>query len=255
MKRRNRNPLEMNSVDSRHLENRDNNRSYAPLVIDVGEEKIEARANKARKMHASIAQRTAALATPPKSDLDSSATPLNICPVNQITKWPGFYDSRDHAIRYMFLLFGSPREEEWEETNIVSLIMKHLVIPHNSYRSVLRVLKLVVEEKENEGKTFDPHGKKKRETGKKAAIIDGDSCAKFVYECVERGMNDTMTTFIVNQNRASNGEDILSRKAIYNFIKRSKVIVTSVRESTKQGSSDASSDWAKGRYIINWHYE
>lgn len=164
-----------------------------------------------------------------------------------------FFESRRFAIKYIFELCGSPSKEEWEETEIVTIIMKVLAIPYHSRRCVIKVLDRLIldpdEDMEGNKKPFHPNSVIRENCGRKALIKDGDGTSNVVYHAVERGLSASMATHIANLHRKTipnSGGDI-GRTAVTNFIKRSSVIVSSARESTKQGSTDEKSDWAEGR--------
>ena len=59
------------------------------------------------------------------------------------TTKPRFYELRRYAINYYYLLYGSPKEEYFDEEylfyDVVDQIMERLLIPHNSKRDVLKV--------------------------------------------------------------------------------------------------------------------
>jgi hypothetical protein len=140
-KKRIRNPLELNNRDFVHMRRKDKvvggaTSKYDPLTLDVSEEKVKARGDRARKMHATNALKkikpsNPCVLLPPIA----SSTPLatlgtshpSLSPSNRAIKLPGFYKSRDHGIRYMFQLFGSPQRDEWADMKLVPEIMKHLL--------------------------------------------------------------------------------------------------------------------------------
>lgn len=80
-------------------------------------------------------------------------------------------------------------------------------------------------------------------------INDGDGTSQVVYDAVEKGLSDTMVTYLVNRYRRSQNLNDVGRTAVSSFIKRSSVIVSSAREITKQGSTDEKSEWAEGRFV------
>ena len=250
------NPLEMNNRDFRHLKDKDKdyncylNGSKSKNVVSSEQLAIMAarsQNNFRSEIDGEVTRTTSSssLMSPQNNMTFVSASDV-VCPLRPDEKRvKGFYSCRDQSIRYLFILFGSPGVEDWDDCNIVQLISNILNIPQNSYRSVTKVLNRIIENGvENE---YDPNLLRKQNSGRNALIIDGDSSAYIVYKSVESGMTDTMITYIVNKHRESIGEGVVSRSTVYNFIRNSKIIVTSKRESTKQGSSDKESDWAKGR--------
>lgn len=161
---------------------------------------------------------------------------------------------RDHAIQHMYNVLGGPPEDKWKEEGVIKKILHQLFIPDNSYRTVLRVLNETVRCRNND-EEFDPLAKRKASCGAKRAIEDNDSSARVIYEAVETGLNNTMITFLVNKHRKAIDPDggqfpPVGRTTVENFIRRSNVIVTTVREGTKQGSNDEKSDWAQGRLVF-----
>lgn len=58
---------------------------------------------------------------------------------------PGFYSARREAIHYFYILFGSPSEDELSDGEVVPEICRRLIIPSNSRRHVLNVLKDIIQ--------------------------------------------------------------------------------------------------------------
>ena len=54
---------------------------------------------------------------------------------------PGIYSAQRDAIHYFYILFGSPSEDELSDGEVASEICRRLIIPSNSRRHVLNVLK------------------------------------------------------------------------------------------------------------------
>jgi hypothetical protein len=120
-----------------------------------------------------------------------------------------------------------------------------------SKRDVVNALKNILESTEDGCEVFDPSRRMKAaEFGKPIIINDMDPSAHIVYKAVSNGTSITMATYLVNLHRDACNLEIVSRSTISNFIDRSKMIVKSLRDTQKSGSSDINSKWATGRLIF-----
>ena len=132
----------------------------------------------------------------PESEIELVAEQKNLKDV------PNIYLARQHAIFYLFKLFGSPERDTWRESRIVPLIMEKLSIPRHSYRSVIAVLNSIDnQESEEDFISFAPSYNKKGVCGVQAIIKDNDETANVIYRAVSNSMSDTMITFLVNVHR------------------------------------------------------
>ena len=181
----------------------------------------------------------------PESEIELVAEQKNLKDV------PNIYLARQHAIFYLFKLFGSPERDTWRESRIVPLIMEKLSIPRHSYRSVIAVLNSIDnQESEEDFISFAPSYNKKGVCGVQAIIKDNDETANVIYRAVSNSMSDTMITFLVNVHRKELKQEIVSRSTVRNFILRSDLIDCSTRETTKQGSYDEDGAWAISRRVF-----
>lgn len=241
-KRRRRNPLARNYLDDRHQP-----RYSAPLYSHYlqGPGAKKSPTKKRREASAANVRNVRR-----KDKASAVVVPAIIVSANKdnIKNQKHIYQSRKQGIRYFFKLYGSPPREDWKECRIIPLIMEKMHIPPHSYRCVLRTLERI-ENLESEA-AFDPTGCQKLSSGAKSIIQENDSTAHVIYASVTQSMSDTNITFLVNEHRTSHGLPKVCRKTVLNFIAKTPLIESSARESSKQGSTDENSVWAKARMVF-----
>lgn len=135
---------------------------------------------------------------------------------------PGFYSARRDAIHYFYILFGSPSEDQLSDGEVVSEICRRLIIPSNSRRHVLNVLKDIIELEGNK------YSSKRKHEPSTRAISDHDEEAELIMDYMEKGLGITQTTFLVNINREKNNKDAIARNTVENYIQRTELIERSI---------------------------
>jgi hypothetical protein len=83
--------------------------------------------------------------------------------------------------------------------------------------------------------------------GAEPKIKEFDDSANVVYNALQTGMSYPQVTSLVNMARLREGKELVCCSAVQNFIRNSKVIDISKRETLKSGKDDPESDWAVAR--------
>ena len=146
------------------------------------------------------------------------------------------------AIYYQFLLYGAPEEEQWENVDLVKTIMDNLCIPHGGIHRVEKILKDCLQSVEL-NMEYNPLACYEN-NGAQPKIKDFDDSANVVYTALQTGMSYPQVTSLVNMARLREGKELICCSAVQNFIRKSKVIDISKRETLKSGKDDPDSDWA-----------
>jgi hypothetical protein len=157
------------------------------------------------------------------------------------------YVKRREAICYLFLLAGSPEKDQWQETKIVTKIMKRLFIPRNSRTSVEKILTDVLEARAAD-EEYDPRTGT-RQRGRNVIIEDLTPVGNLVCELFDRSLRPSAITMMVNARLVANGFESISQDAIQSYVDRSPLINKTKRKTKKSGKEDLESDWAKARVV------
>ena len=142
---------------------------------------------------------------------------------------PGFYSLRRQAIHYFFLLFGSALQEDWDKLGLVHEIMLRCEIDRRRTEQVKNIL-LNILKSQDKKQIYDPNGAY-RHGDRDALIHDMDSDAKLIYQWISDGLSVIQCTMLLNQIKESEGKPLLCFSAVNRFISKSKMIVTSSRET------------------------
>lgn len=161
---------------------------------------------------------------------------------------PSIYQFRKNAVYYLFVLFGSPEKNDWDECDLVKQIMNRLDM---TKKDVLNTLDSIIESADEDTVVYDSTRRIKAKCGVKVIIVDMDPSALVIYKAMSNGCSVTMATYMVNVHRDACGQEIVARSTVKDFIERSTMIKKSSRETRKSGSSDVDSNWAIARLVFS----
>ena len=207
-KKRNRDALSPNWREARQLEKSSKAQAYLQGSLSKG---VQTSPERKR-------QRLKAVAAGNASQSSSSSASFS-SPLPTLVKDPdskqkdGFYEHRRYAICYLWQLFGSPSEDEWEEIGIVKEIMHRLGIESDKKMSVLQVMRDSAAA-EFGGIAYDSRGGMRRR-GRKALIEEHDDVAKQLYQLLGAGVSIPQATMIINIKRRAQEEECISCSALW----------------------------------------
>ena len=171
------------------------------------------------------------------------------------SKFPGFEKDRKYAIRFVYLSFGWPAEENWLGWEQVStgykrslpiVICRQLNIPESSVESVKKIMR-DIDPQMNLGYTeYDPSENRRINCGK-PLIEDMSKDALCVYRQIEVGQSLGNVTCTLNKRRRRNGRPPVSYGAVQRFVKESEVISRQKRQTQKSGGKE---DWVQARFVL-----
>jgi hypothetical protein len=144
---------------------------------------------------------------------------------------PEYFKARKMAVYYQFLLYGAPEEEQWANVNLINTIMTNLCIPRGNFQRVRKTLldclqSIQLNMEYNPLACYENNGAEPK-------IKDFDDSANVIYTALQTGMSYPQVTSLVNMVRIREGMELLCCSAVQNFIRNSKVIDISKRETLK----------------------
>lgn len=152
---------------------------------------------------------------------------------------------RRSAIAHCYAQLGYPDDWEWHgRDGTISQVIAKLDLPLGSRNTVRRVFQQVVQ-CAKEGVAYDPEV---RGGGGRRRLIDASSVdMRIIADMMEQGFSLRSTAEFVNKYRVEQGLVPVGVSSVYGAYLRMEPVVTPILKS-KQGSADAESQWAKGRY-------
>ena len=146
--------------------------------------------------------------------------------VAEVVKSPDYYKARRMSIYYQFLLYGAPEEEQWEEMNLVSMVMQSLFIPTGSSERVVAVLRDCLQSIHDDVE-YNPNANYSN-NGAEPKVKEMDKSAQIIYEGLENGLSIPQFTSILNLARRGTNEEAICCTAVRNFIMSSEIIKRSM---------------------------
>jgi hypothetical protein len=171
------------------------------------------------------------------------------------SKFPGFEKDRKYAIRFVYLSFGWPAEENWLGWEQVStgykrslpiVICRQLNIPESSVESVKKIMRDIYTQMNLGYTEYDPSENRRINCGK-PLIEDMSKDALCVYRQIEVGQSLGNVTCTLNKRRRRNGRPPVSYGAVQRFVKESEVISRQKRQTQKSGGKE---DWVQARFVL-----